>query len=61
MLLNQQLVQQFIAHAISFGDYEQQDSIYIQNQLLRILNARGVMETSEAPLAKNATANDITQ
>ena len=61
MLLNQQLVQQFIAHAISFGDYEQQDSIYIQNQLLRILNARGVTETSESPLAKNATANDITQ
>ncbi|WP_436951594.1 UDP-glucose--hexose-1-phosphate uridylyltransferase [Staphylococcus xylosus] len=61
MLLNQQLVQQFIAHAISFGDYDQQDSIYIQNQLLRILNARGVTETSESPLAKNATANDITQ
>lgn len=61
MLLNQQLVQQFITQAISFGDYEQEDSIYIQNQLLRILNARGITETLESPLAKNATPNDITQ
>lgn len=61
MLLNQQLVQQFITQAISFGDYEQEDRIYIQNQLLRILNARGITETLESPLAKNATPNDITQ
>lgn len=61
MLLNQQLVQQFIEQAISFGDYEQEDSIYIQNQLLHILNARGITETLESPLAKNATPNDITQ
>ena len=36
MLLNQQLVQQFVTQAIAFGDYEQEDTIYIQKQMLRI-------------------------
>ncbi|NWK83267.1 UDP-glucose--hexose-1-phosphate uridylyltransferase [Staphylococcus sp. GSSP0090] len=61
MLLNQQLVQQFVTHAITFGDYEQEDCIYIQNQLLRILNASGIDTDSEAQLSEDATANTIAQ
>ncbi|PHK50243.1 UDP-glucose--hexose-1-phosphate uridylyltransferase [Staphylococcus edaphicus] len=61
MLLNQQLVQQFVAHAISYGDYEQADAMYIQNQLLRILNATGIDTVNEIQLSENATANMIAQ
>ena len=46
MLLNQQLVQQFVSQAISYGDYEEEDSIYIQNQLLRNLNAKGIDDSA---------------
>lgn len=61
MLLNQQLVQQFVTQAIAFGDYEQEDNIYIQNQLLRILNAIGIDVDNESPLNQDATANAIAQ
>ncbi|MGO2108483.1 MAG: UDP-glucose--hexose-1-phosphate uridylyltransferase, partial [Staphylococcus equorum] len=61
MLLNQQLVQQFVSQAISYGDYEEEDSIYIQNQLLRNLNAKGIDDSAVSELNKDATANEITQ
>src|SRR5699024_3844583 len=61
MLLNQQLVQQFVAQAISYGDYEDEDAIYIQNKLLSHLNAEGVDDSSVSELNKDATANEITQ
>ena len=61
MLLNQQLVQQFVSQAVMYGDYEVEDAIYIQNQLIRILNASGIDNTSIATLNESATANEITQ
>ncbi|SCS72074.1 UDP-glucose--hexose-1-phosphate uridylyltransferase [Staphylococcus caeli] len=61
MLLNQHLVQAYISQAITYGDYEKEDAMYIQNQLLHILNAKGIDLSSEAPLNDNATANDIAQ
>src|SRR5699024_12581663 len=61
MLLNQRLVQKFVAQAISYGDYEYEDAIYIQNKLLSNLNAEGVDDSSVSELNKDATANEITQ
>lgn len=61
MLLNQQLVQQFVSQAVMYGDYDVEDAIYIQNQLVRILNASGIDNTSIATLNESATANEITQ
>ncbi|MCU5745188.1 UDP-glucose--hexose-1-phosphate uridylyltransferase [Staphylococcus sp. SQ8-PEA] len=49
MLLNQSMVSQFINLVVHYGDYEDLDRLYIQNQLIRILSAQGV-ETSEISL-----------
>ncbi|WP_436860551.1 UDP-glucose--hexose-1-phosphate uridylyltransferase [Staphylococcus caeli] len=61
MLLNQHLVEAFVSQAIVYGDYEADDAIYIQNQLLRMLNAKGIDTSSASPLSQDVTANDIAQ
>ena len=63
MLLEQQLVNRFVAFAIKYGDFENEDAIYIQNRLLAILNAEGIDQKSSMPDSINSapSPNDITQ
>lgn len=63
MLLEQQLVNRFVTFAIQYGDFENEDAIYIQNRLLAILNAEGIDQKSSIPDSINSapSPNDITQ
>ena len=63
MLLEQQLVNRFVTFAIKYGDFENEDAIYIQNRLLAILNAEGIDQKSSIPDSINSapSPNDITQ
>ncbi|MCG7338259.1 UDP-glucose--hexose-1-phosphate uridylyltransferase [Staphylococcus sp. ACRSN] len=63
MLLEQQLVERFVSFAMKYGDFEIEDTIYLQNRLLAILNADGLEHTTEIPIdfKNNPTPNDITQ
>ena len=48
MLLEQQLVNRFVTFAIKYGDFENEDAIYIQNRLLAILNAEGIDQNRQS-------------
>lgn len=61
MLLNQHSVQLFVSYATTYGDYEKEDAIYIQNRLISILNASGIDDTASPKFSPNATANAIAQ
>lgn len=63
MLLEQPLIERFVAYAIKHGDFEKEDSVYIQNRVLAILNAEGIEYNAALPnnINNNPSPNDITQ
>lgn len=62
MLLNKQMVDQFIKYTLETGDFDKLDTVYIQNQLLSLLNAEGIDYDSNCNHELSSmTPNDITQ
>ena len=47
MLLNQTLVNHYIDYIIQYNEYEELDKLYLQNQLLRLLQAADVTAEGE--------------
>lgn len=61
MLLNKQLVDQFIKYTVDMGEFDELDAVYVQNKLIAILNAQGIEDELTIDSVSSMTPNDIAQ